>query len=40
MKTKTIRVSEKAHKKLRIIAAKMDKTIIEVVDNLISNKNK
>ena len=32
MKTKSIKVSEKAHKKLRLLSAKTGYTIIEIVD--------
>ena len=33
--TKSIRVSKKAHKKLRLLSAQTEKTVIQIVDELI-----
>jgi hypothetical protein len=38
MKTKSIKVSEKSHKKLRLISAQTDKTIIGIIETLLVDK--
>lgn len=38
MKTKSIKISEKAHKKLRILSAQTGKTIINIIDTLLVDK--
>jgi len=38
MKTKSIKVSEKSHKKLRLISAQTGKTIITIIDALLVDK--
>jgi hypothetical protein len=38
MKTKSIKVSEKSHKKLRLISAQTGKTIIGIIETLLVDK--
>jgi len=38
MKTKSIKISEKSHKKLRILSAQTGKTIINIIDALLVDK--
>lgn len=38
MKTKSIKVSEKSHKKLRLLSVQTDHTIIEIIDALLVGK--
>lgn len=38
MKTKSIKVSEKSHKKLKILSAQTERTVINIIDTLLVDK--